>query len=525
VANFPGLINDPNDTGAAAPEVSAPAPLVPLTQAQPGPWGQFGNALQQVGLAAQEFAGPYTSPGIRDAVMNHVAREKERQRKQRASDQAGAITSMVSSALTSGNQEAINSTLQQLGKLKGLEPEAVEKLGKMQMDLGVKIKEDMEQQKLAELVSDPNNPQGQMLRQALQAAPGQKMADLINFAKIAASETAAHTEFKSLPEKLKTAVFAEAVKRRVTPDEFLKLAQRGEKEAVAGLQTAVEAVSGASMDNNMYDRLAVMHFGARGATSPLGVTSFGQLATNHPEYARQIVTQAQKMEAEQAALQKGIIVEAQLATQLRMENAQPPKINQFWVDKDKLVKDPGMPLNAARELNKPLGEIRSNPRRFAELDEVQRRQIESFTGVEAVLNEIEAVIPGLPKKGGLATLMNRAKNPVQRYLGTSGIANEVGTLQLGSLFLGRTFQGAASQLSDRDVAMASYANITDGDSQESIKQKVAISRRLSQRFKLAMAGVDIRELPSIFSKDEYEKAVTTFGAPATPVPGTRLFSR
>jgi hypothetical protein len=465
---------------------------------------------------------------VREGLQNAnqvMAGLMEKRRLKKASDEVNALSGMISTAFASGDPQALANTLKQLTGLKGLEPETVQMMSKAQMDMGVKMQQEQRAQKVAEFIGGLPGPQAKAVASILNLDPDQKLTEATNAAKILVAETASHVEFKNLPDKLKMGVFTAATKLQIEPNALLKLAAQGDKQAQLALHNVVDSVAGAAMDNNMYDRLTLMHFGERGITLPLSVQSFGELATKFPRHAEQVIKEAQRMESESAALQKGILTEATLAAQLKMENLQPPKITQFWIDKKKLEADPGAPINSTRIMDRPLGEIRSNPERYTELDDTQRRQIEAFNGVEAVLGEIERFIPGLPKTGGAKTLMNRVKFPSERFLGIEGMGTAVGSLQFSSLFLGRTFQGAASQLSDRDVQMSAYANINDHDSQESIKQKVEIVRRLSQRFKLAMAGVDIRKMKPVFSEDEYKKAVSTFGAPSIPVPGTMRYTR
>lgn len=497
----------------------APQPLAASQLPEASPWLD----LFQTGMAAAGAAGLFGEGSQQLGQLNQKLMEKRRIKK--ASDETQALTGIISTALSSGNPEQLSSVVKQMSGLKGLEPETVEALKKVQIDLGEKLQAQNRTKQVADFVGSLPSPQAKAVSNILNLDPTQKLAETTRAVKDLVVDTTANVvDFKSLPDKIKTQVFIEAADMKVDPNQFLDLARRGDPMAAARLDRAVSSI-GTGQTMNAHDRMATVMYGPRGLILPLGVRSFAELSLKQPSAAKQVMSEVRSDEARAAAIQKGVIVEAQLETQLRVENAQPPKINQYWIDKDKLKSDPGLPMNNARVLDRSLGEIRRNPERFTELDDQQRRQIESFNGIEAVLSEIETIVPGLPARGGLGALVNRAKNPIQRYLGTSGIANEVGTMQFGSLFLGRVFQGAASQLSDRDVAMAAYANINDGDSQASITQKIGIVRRLSQRFKLAMAGVDIRKMKPAFSEDEFKSAVSKFGAPSTPVPGTRAFIR
>ena len=285
-------------------------------------------------------------------------------------------------------------------------------------------------------------------------------------------------------------------KRTESPDPQVATVARGQ------LRLVTSELQGTRNDA---DRITLEFYGPSGSKrAHPDVFSFDDLARMDPTASKAVRDEVQQLAVERAREQ----ARAQATVQLEFEKQKPLPLDEVAIDLTAARKNPAAPVKRVTLLTMGEARERTNKGEIAIVDPTLFRQVRGLDAATPVLDEIGRILPGLPETGGLGPLINRVMAPARRLFGFAAITTEIDAAQGFNLFMGRIMQGAAAQLSNRDVEMAQFLNVSTGDSQETLRVKLDIARRLMPRFKLALLGVDLSET-STFTGAEAAQARRT----------------
>ena len=281
-------------------------------------------------------------------------------------------------------------------------------------------------------------------------------------------------------------------------------ARKGDKTAQAQMSVVLHKGQSEKVTNDA-DRYAIAMYGSNGSEKKLGAKSFADLDKMGPGYATSVLNQIKADELKAKGLG---VYEAEMARQ-KADLAKRVEVKEnFWYVKSFLKKG-STPESvqgithkelydhwATRKLRDKSGkDIGENPQEIIQTTEEMGKDIRRVEIAEKTLiPTMKATMKDLAPKAGIQVLFQRIQVPLLQGMGSPGLPTQLGVLEAFNLFMGRIFQGgAASQLSDKDVAASKMANLSASDSIESAQIKVEIMERLFWVHKAAAAGINLKD--------------------------------